>query len=81
MNLLTLREFFLWNTVINFGLLIFSFVMVMSVRKWAYKIHGTIFNLTDAEFDVIWYTALAAYKLGFFVFNVVPYAALCIMTR
>jgi hypothetical protein len=75
-----LREFFFWNMVINMGLLTFSFIMIMAVRPLAYKIHGKLFALKEEQIDVIWYTVLAGYKIAIFVFNVVPYIALRIMT-
>ncbi len=80
MTLDMLREFFFWNMVINMGLLTFSFIMIITVRPWAYKLHGQLFALKDEQFDVIWYTVLAGYKIAVFVFNVVPYIALRIMT-
>jgi len=80
MTLLELREFFFWNMVLNACLLLFSFVMIMGVRKIAYRIHGAMFNLSDDQLNVIWYSTMAAYKIVVFVFNVVPYVALRIMT-
>jgi hypothetical protein len=75
-----LREFFLWNMVINMGLLTISFIMIIAVRPWVYKIHGKLFALKEEQIDVIWYSVLAGYKIAIFVFNVVPYVALRIMT-
>ena len=80
MTLEILREFFFWNMVLNMGLLIFSFVMILSVRKWAYKMHSAMFRLSDEKLDTIWYTILGSYKMAIFMFNVVPYIALRIMT-
>lgn len=80
MTLVTLRDFFFWNMILNMSLLLFSFLMILAVRKFAYKIHGSMFRMSDSQLDIIWYSILAGYKIVVFAFNVVPYVALCIMT-
>jgi len=80
MTLALLREFFFWNMVINMCLLLFSFIMIITFRKVAYKIHGSMFQLTESQLDAIWYSIFGFYKILVFVFGVVPYAALRVMT-
>ena len=80
MTLEMLREFFFWNMLINVVLLLFSFVMILAVRKLAYRIHGSIFRLTESQLDAIWYSIFGFYKILVFVFGIVPYAALRVMT-
>lgn len=80
MTLTVLRDFFFWNSVINMGLLLFSLTIILTARKMIYKIHGSMFNLSDSQLNQIWYTILGFYKIAVFVFNIVPYVALRIMT-
>lgn len=80
MTLEALREFLFWNMVINVCLLLFSFLMILAVRKLAYRIHGAIFRLTESQLNVIWYSISGLYKILVFVFGVVPYAAVRMLT-
>ncbi len=80
MALSTLRDFFFWNMVLNMSLLLFSFVMILFLRKWAHKVHGSLFKMSDAQLDAVWYSILVGYKILVFAFNIVPYVALRIMT-
>jgi hypothetical protein len=74
-----LREFFMWCTIINGGLLIFSFLMLAFARKLIYKIHGCWFPMSQETFTVTIYGLLGIYKILVFLFNVVPWIALLIM--
>ena len=73
------RNFFLWCSIINVGLLLFSFVMFWVGREWIYRIHSKWFALSKEQFDMLWYAMLGFYKIIVFVFNIVPYIALCII--
>ena len=80
MSIELLRCFFGWCTIINMGLLIFALVIVLLCRKKVFEIHGKMFKLTEQQFNVTWYAMLAFLKICVFVFNVVPYVALVIMS-
>ena len=80
MKLDLLREFFLWCSVINMGLLLFSFVFIIVVRDFACRMHQKIFKLTEDQFHVTMYRVIAYYKMGIFLFCIIPYCALCIIT-
>ena len=80
MTIQLLQSFFMWCSIINMALLWLSFGLCIKCADWAYKMHSAMFRLTDSQLDTIWYTILGAYKIAIFMFNVVPYIALRIMT-
>jgi len=79
MNIELVREFLLWCALINMGLMIFTLLMMIMMRKFIYKMHSKWFKLTNEQFDMMWYGFLAFYKICIFVFNIVPYIALTIV--
>jgi hypothetical protein len=70
----------MWCTIINFGLLIVSAIIIVTAREWAYKMHSRWFDLSKKEFDVILYCFLGLYKILIFVFCIVPWIALSILS-
>jgi len=44
-----------------------------------YRFHGRWFKLSLETFDAIHYGGMAVFKLGIFLFNLVPFIALCIV--
>ena len=79
MNIEIARDFFLWCAVINYALLLLWFLFFSFARDWMHRFHGRWFRIPADQFDVIHYTAMAIYKLGIIVFNLVPYVALHIV--
>jgi hypothetical protein len=79
MTIETLREFFGWCTIINFGLLVFTFVKLMLIRDLASKVHAKMFGIDQASVQIAYFQFFAIYKIAFIVFNFVPYIALSLM--
>jgi hypothetical protein len=79
MDLETVRDFFAWCTVINWGLLLFWFLYFKLGHDWIYKCHSKWFDIPVDKFDAIHYGGMAAYKMGTILFNLVPYLALRIV--
>lgn len=80
MNLELIREILLLSTLINYGLLILWFVFFSLAHDWMYRLHGRWFRLTIEQFDAIHYAGMAFYKIGIFLFNLIPLIALYIVT-
>lgn len=76
----TFRQFFMWCTVINFVLLLVSAGFLMFYRDMVYGIHSRLFSIRRDTFDTIIYCFLGLYKIVWFVFNVIPWLALCIIS-
>jgi hypothetical protein len=69
MTIEVVRDILAWCAVINIGLLLW----------WFYRFHSKWFNLSVDRFDAIHYAGMAAFKMGIWLFNLVPYFALRIV--
>jgi len=74
-----IRDFFLWCSIINIGVLLCWFVMLLAAHDWVYRVHSRWFPMPKERFDTIHYSGMGLFKLIIFVFNVVPYLALLIV--
>ena len=81
MTIETLRSFFGWCSIINIGLLLWWFVAITILHGWVYKMHTKWFKMSEESFDKIHYAGIAFFKITVFVFNIVPYFALCIVSK
>jgi hypothetical protein len=79
MTIETICELLAWCTVINFGMLMFWFVILLLARDSIYRLHGNWFKLSRESFDTIHYGGIAFYKICILVFNLFPYLVLRIM--
>jgi hypothetical protein len=79
MTISEIREMLGWCSLINFILLWLSFILLVPMRGWVYKIHSKLFPITESQFNIAVYAFMNAYKLLIFVFNIVPWIALCII--
>ncbi len=80
MTLEAAQTFFGYCSLINAGILVFSSIKIVLIRKWASKIHGRMFNMSETEISRAYFQFLAQHKLAFIVFNLVPYLALSAMS-
>ncbi len=80
MAIIAVRTFFMWCSILNFALLILSFLLCAGGAGWVYRIHSKWFPLPRETFSAMLYGFLGVYKMLWFVFNVIPYVALVIMT-
>ncbi len=80
MTLDTLTTFLGWCTVINFGLLIFSTIMIVAMRSKIAGFHAKLFGLTDLETNKAYFSFLSIYKVGIILLNFVPWVALKVMS-
>ena len=79
MTFVTIRSIFAWCTTINLIILLVWFVFYAFARDWTYRLHSKWFKLSEEQFDVIHYCGIAIYKIGFILFNLVPYLAMQIV--
>ena len=73
------RDALLWCFIINVGILLWWFLFFTLAHDWVYHFHAKWFKLPVEKFDAIHYAGMAFYKICIFVFNLVPYFALCIV--
>ncbi len=79
MTIEIIRDALAWCSVINMGLLLFWFLFFVLAQGFVYKIHGKWFKMPEERFNAIHYTGMLIFKMGIFLFNVVPYLALRIV--
>lgn len=81
MTILEIREMLGWCTLINLVLLTIFWLILIKTRAWAYSIHSKWFPITEPQFNIAIYSFFGVYKLFIYVFNIVPWIALTIMSR
>jgi hypothetical protein len=79
MDINTLRAFFMWCTIINGALLVFSSLFCTFAGDWVYRVHSKWYPIPKETFYVAIYCFVGLYKIIFFVFNLVPYLAALIV--
>ena len=79
MDMELLTKFFMWCSILNLALLMFSFLMLAFAGDLIYRIHGRWFPMPRETFNVVLYSFIGVYKILVFVFNVVPWAVLAII--
>lgn len=76
MNIAQLTDFLLYCMLINYVILLIWFFAFTFAKSWMKKLHRQWFNLSDQNFDAIHYSAMAVYKIGILLLNLVPFIAL-----
>ena len=75
----TLTTFFMWCTIINAAILIYSSLFLWLAPDFIYRIQSKWFCISRETFNIVVYSYLGLFKLLFFVFSLVPYLALLIL--
>jgi hypothetical protein len=79
MSLELLQEFFLWCTVINFGIYLLTVVALFAFRGTVVAIHRRLFSMDEDAVNRSFHQYLAAHKLFTTVFCFVPWVALLLI--
>lgn len=74
------REMLGWCSLINIVLLVLMFVLVTAMRSTIYKIHSKLFPITESQFNIAIYSFFGFYKVVVYVFNIIPWVALWIIS-
>jgi len=80
MDLENVRIFFMWCSIINGALLIFTFLIFAAAGNFVYKMHSKLFPMSRDSFNLAIYSLVGIYKIFFIVFNLVPYLAISILS-
>jgi len=67
-----LKEFLLWSTAINYGVLLIWFGVFVFSHDWLYRMHTRWFKLSVETFDALNYVGVSIYKIGVVLLNLVP---------
>lgn len=79
MSIEVVRHFLLWCTILNYILLSVWFFCFLYAHDRMQRLHGRWFRLSAEQFDAIHYGGMAVYKIGVFLFNLIPLIALYIV--
>jgi hypothetical protein len=79
MHVQELKEFLLWSALINYAVLFIWFGVFVCAHDALYRTHQRWFKLSVETFDALNYGGVAVYKIGIFLLNVAPLAALLIV--
>ena len=80
MTINELKEFLLWSTAINYGVLFLWFGVFVFAHDWLYQMHTRWFKLSVETFDALHYVGVSIYKIGVVLLNLVPLIVLCIIS-
>ncbi len=80
MSIEILKDFLLWCSIINIVLMLLWFLFFVFAHDFIYRMHGKWFKIPVEKFDTIHYAGIAIYKMCIFIFNLIPYFALLIVT-
>ena len=70
----------MWCTLLNVALLIFSSLLWIFASDFIYKVHGKWFAMPRETFNAVFYTFIGIYKLLVYMFNIVPWIALILIS-
>lgn len=73
------RDFFLWCTVIDYGVLLVWFLFFVFAHDRLQRLHGRWFLLSREQFDALHYAGMSIFKIGILLFNLVPFVVLSML--
>lgn len=80
MTMQELKEFLMWCTLINYGILLVWFGVFAFAPKFIHNVHSRWFKVSEETFHAIHYAGISLYKIGIILLNFVPWIVLLIMT-
>ena len=79
MTIQVTRQFLLWCTVIDYGVLLLWFLVFVFAHAAMQRIHGRWFHVSRDQFDALHYAGMSIFKIGILLLNLVPLVALSII--
>ena len=65
-----------WVAILNIVLLLVWAGLFIFVRPWMVKLHSRWFKLSPEVFDAMHYAGMGLYKIGIWMFLIIPYLVL-----
>jgi hypothetical protein len=75
-----IKSVLLWCAGFNYAVLFTWFSVFVFAHDRMYGMHARWFKLSVETFDAIHYAGLSVYKIGIILLNLVPLAALCLVS-
>lgn len=79
MNIELARSFFMWCTIINYGMLLLWGLLFLFMHDGFYRLWLRWARISVEQYDMLNLAGLSIYKIGVFLFNLVPCIALYII--
>jgi len=79
MNIEMARSFFLWCTVINYGVLLLWALLFMFAHDGLLRWWGKWVRVSTEQFDMLNVAGISFYKIGIILLNLVPCIVLYII--
>jgi len=79
MDVHNITVFLGWCTALNMGILLFSAIFLFLFNGLATNIHSKLTGVSASKLPTLYFSFMANYKIGIFIFNLVPYIALKLM--
>ena len=79
MTLVTMTTFFGWMTILNFGFLLVTTIVLLAGRDKLAAIHAGMLGVEQPDVKKAYFTYLGNYKILVFIFCLTPYIALKVM--
>ncbi len=80
MNIELLKEFFMWMTVLNAGIIFLQAFLCMGLKNLIGRMHGSMFGISPDAIKTAIYGYLGVYKIFFIIFCLTPWLVLVIMS-
>ena len=80
MDIGLLSHILLWCIILDVCFLLIWFLMFVCVRNWIYRIHTRWFKISKEQFDSIHYMGMAMFKLATWIFFIIPYLAIVVVS-
>ncbi len=79
MDILIVKNFFMWCSIINGALLVIMFLIYVLAANLIYQMHGKLFPISRQAFNIAFYCFLGLYKMFFWAFCLIPFIVLSII--
>jgi hypothetical protein len=76
MGMETARGFFVWCSIINYVILLAWALPFVFWRDGMYRLSCRLIRISAEQFDMLNVGGMSIYKIGIFLFNIVPCVAL-----
>lgn len=80
MTLELLRAILGWSAIINMGILLGWFLLILFAHDWLFQLHSKFYKLSEEHFDTLHYAGILFYKIMIWLLFLAPYLALRIIT-
>ena len=68
-----------WCAAVNYVVLVVWWLVFVFAHGWLYELNSEWFDISERDFDNTHYRCMGLYKLGIFLFFLVPYCVIAFL--